>query len=234
MTAADRYASTEPLIPSWAAPAYLAVSGLAALGYLVLDATTAAMPGLAILKAAGVAMLALYALLRKAPVLALALLASACGDFLLEQGRDALTAGIAAFAIAHLVYIALFARRIAADGWRRDGLVLSGALALYGIAAGLWLAPDMGGLRGPALGYLAVILVMAMIAAVVRGPRLITAGALLFVVSDSILAARWFKEAMVVAGPVDLGGALVWITYWGAQAALAKGLADAIEAGRKK
>ncbi len=219
----DRYADTDPLIPDWAAPVYLVVSVFASVIYLGLDMVFTTLPGLAVTKALGIGLLAAYAAFSRAPVLALALILSMCGDYALAMDPQRTQAGIAFFASAHLVYIAIFAMALARHGVRKDGLVLTLALAAYGVAMWLWLSPGMGDFKLMASGYLGVILVMAAVAALVNGPRLITLGALLFVVSDSILAAGWFR-GLDVSWVVDIDGALVWITYYGAQVALAVGV----------
>ncbi|XBQ16538.1 MAG: lysoplasmalogenase family protein [Oceanicaulis sp.] len=220
----DRYADTEPLIPSWAAPVYLVASLIAASVFLVFDLFIVSMPGLAILKALGIVLLAAYALFSKAPALALALGLSACGDFALGTTPQQTEAGIAFFAGAHLVYLAMFAIALARHGVRKDGLVLALALAAYGAAMWLWLSPGMGYLLPTASAYLGLILIMAAVAALVNGPRLITIGALLFVLSDSILAAGWFRGFELRLGAADLQGGLVWTTYYAAQACLAVGI----------
>ncbi|PWE18633.1 hypothetical protein DDZ18_03275 [Marinicauda salina] len=217
----------ETLIPDWAAPVYLVVSAACAFAFLALDLTTTSMPGMAALKAVGIVMLAAYAGFSRAPLLALALVLSACGDYALEMQPARLAAGIGFFGAAHLAYIAIFAGLILGRGWRRDGLVLAGALVVYGAAMIWWLRPYMGGLAGPAIAYNVIILAMAICAALVRGPRLILLGALLFVISDSILGASWFRELNVAWGRFDLDGAAVWTTYYLAQAALAVGIVRA-------
>lgn len=220
----DRYTSTEPLIPDWAAPVYLVVSVVTASIYLGVDIFVAAMPGLAVLKALGIVLLAAFALFRGAFGLTLALLLSACGDFALGVRPPQTEAGIAFFAGAHLVYVALFGLAITRHGLRKDGLVLVAALAAYGAAMWVWLNGGMGELRLMASLYLGLILIMAGLAALVNGPRLIVGGALLFVLSDSILAAGWFRGLDVSIGFVDLDGAAVWISYYLAQACLAVGI----------
>lgn len=219
----DRYADTEPLFPDWAAPLYLAVSVLSATVYLGLDLFVVSMPGLALTKALGVGLLALYAVFSRAPALALALALSACGDYALAMEPQRTEAGIGFFTGAHLLYIAMFAMALARHGVRKDGLILAAALAAYGGAMWVWLSPGMGDLMPMASAYLGVILIMAAVAALVNGPRLITIGALLFVVSDSILAAGWFR-GFDLRIFVDVDGALVWITYYAAQVCLAVGI----------
>lgn len=221
---ADRYRETEPLIPEWAAPAYLVMSAIAAGMYLALDLLTTDLPGGAITKTLGIALLAAYAAFSRAPILALALVLSACGDFALALSPPAREAGMAFFGAAHLGYIILFALAILARGWRKDGLILILALAIFATAMFGWLRPGLGDMAAPVGAYLAVIVVMAALAALVNGPRLITVGAVLFVLSDSLIAAGWFRGLEASYGMFDLHAAAIWITYYLAQAAIAVGV----------
>jgi uncharacterized membrane protein YhhN len=123
------------------------------------------------------------------PALALGL----CGDVLLMLPRDRFVAGLAAFLLGHVAYIAGFS-----------------AAGASGLTALLWLVPLLvvlavvlppvirGVLRGgreklvaPILFYALVICVMAA-SALASGSRLAAAGALLFVVSDGLIAYRRF------------------------------------------
>jgi uncharacterized membrane protein YhhN len=94
---------------------------------------------------------------------------------------------------------------------------------VFGVAMLLWLRPGMGELAGPASAYLGIILAMAMLAGFVKGPRLIAIGALVFIASDAIIAARWFGGTLQPDG-FDWPAALIWILYYGAQVALAVGI----------
>lgn len=222
-SSANRYRETGPLIPAWTAPAYLGVAVFAAAVFLLLDQITGGGTQIALVKVSGIVLLALFAAFRKAFVLSLALVLSACGDFALALSPPAMEAGMGFFGAAHLAYLAIFAGFILKDGWRRDGLVLAAGLLAFGIAMYVWLRPAMGALEGPASAYLAVILAMAIASGLVRGPRLIVAGALLFLISDSLIAARLFREVLVFDG-LDWGGIAVWITYFAAQFCLAVGI----------
>ncbi|WP_440958035.1 lysoplasmalogenase [Oceanicaulis sp. LC35] len=224
---ADRYARTEPLFPDWAAPIYLWVSVAASVVYLGLDMTTVSMPGLALTKALGIILLGVYALLKRAPVLALALLLSAGGDYALAMRPPQLEAGIGFFGAAHLTYIAIFALMVRSSGFKREGLVLAGGLFVFGVAMWLWINGGMGALIVPASVYLGIILLMAMSAGLVKGPNLIVIGALMFVVSDSLIATRWFRDVLVFDAGLDWGGVLVWVTYYGAQLCLTLGIVRA-------
>lgn len=231
MSQPDRDADAEPLIPDWAAPVYLAVSAAAAVFYLGLDLVYASVPGMAISKTLGIALLAAYAAFSRAPILCLALILSAGGDYALAIDPPAREAGIAFFGTAHIAYIALFALAILRFGWRKDGLILILALTAFGAAMFFWLRPGFGAMVAPATAYLAVIIAMAALAALINGPRLITIGALLFVISDSLIAAGWFRGLEVRLGAFDLYGAAIWITYYLAQVSIAVGVVRLKRAG---
>lgn len=230
----DRYANSEPLFPSWAAPIYLWVSVAASVIYLGLDLTTVSMPGLALTKALGIILLGVYAVLKRAPGLAIALLLSAGGDYALAMQPVQFEAGIVFFGLAHLTYIALFLLMIQKTGIKRDGLVLSGALFVFGVAMWIWLSPGMGNLLYPASVYLGIILVMAMLAGLANVPRLALIGALLFVLSDSVLATRWFQGVFVAESGLDWGGVVVWVSYYGAQVCLAMGIIASKDMGQEQ
>lgn len=215
----SRTGAPSALIPGWAAPAYLATALLCLTAYLFVDLLYPTIPGGGVLKALGIVMLGFYALVRGAPVLMVALFLSAGGDFSLALRPPALEAGIVFFGAAHLVYLSIFVGMIVREGWRRDGLVLAAALILYGLAMLWWLRPGMGDLALTASVYNGVILAMAIAAGFVKGPRLIVIGALLFVISDSLLAAGWFRDLR----PLDWANP-VWISYAAAQVCLAVGI----------
>lgn len=220
----DRYADADPIVPDWAAPVYLSVSAIAAVFYLGLDLFYAAVPGMAISKTLGIALLAAFAAFSRAPLLTLALVLSACGDYALATTPPAREAGMAFFGAAHLAYIVLFILAIFRSGLRKDGLLLVAALAAFGLAMFLWLQPGLGDMAAPVSAYLGVILIMAGLAALMNGPRVITLGALLFVISDSLIAAGWFRGMAADWGRFDLHGAAIWASYYLAQACIAVGV----------
>ena len=178
------------------------------------------------LKTAPVALLALAALLSGAsPLLVAALALSAAGDLALSRrGRMAFLYGLAAFALAHLLYGLLF---LGLSGGRiGDAFVLAPlpALAMLALALSteIWLAPHLGGLRWPVRAYVVLIGVM-MLTALTLGParRLASFGAALFVLSDLILALERFR---LQDGPWRRRAALaVWLLYVAGQAAIVIG-----------
>lgn len=149
---------------------------------------------------------ALYAALMGLPAsgwILAGILLCALADVVLELR---FRAGMAAFALGHLCYIAGFSAR--------GGL---GAVNLICWVLGLcWLvyyvnrvARESGETRLPFLGYGAVI--SAMLASALTAGPLALAGALLFVVSDSLLLYGLMKGR-----PRGMGVAIM-VTYWGAQ-----------------
>ena len=127
------------------------------------------------------------------PSLALAGLGlSVLGDVALSR-PGALKAGIAAFALAHVAYIAAMLVR----GWAAPSVLdLAGIAALLalGLSTRFWLLPHAGGLRGPVAGYVVLILSMGT-AALLSAPASVwlVTGAALFIASDLILALELFR-----------------------------------------
>jgi uncharacterized membrane protein YhhN len=153
-------------------------------------------------------------------LLAAAFLFSALGDLFLALKGDKrnFMRGLGAFLASHLFYIAVMLPLASAP----DTLALKvtslavgiGALALY------WsLAPTLGSMKLPVGAYLVVILVMALTAlAIPEGAPLLGLGAVLFVISDSVIALDKFRA------PVPYRGPIVWITYYAGQALMALSL----------
>ena len=117
--------------------------------------------------------------------------------------------------------------------WKAAGIVL---LGLYALSQRAWLAgaallfcaagdvllelvfvAGMGDLLIPALIYQAIITTMVATAFVVKAPMLARLGAVIFMISDTLIAAEKF------AG-VDVFPGAVWITYAGAQIMMAWGM----------
>ena len=150
------------------------------------------------------------------PVYRVAILAglgcSLVGDILLML-PDHFVAGLIAFLVAHLFYIAVFALGIGLGGsWWSLAI-----LAIYGLAVYRFLAPALGAMKVPVIAYIVVILVMTWQAWArwshggQSGALLAFVGAILFVISDTILAANRFR------GPYRPARALNLISYFVAQ-----------------
>jgi len=148
------------------------------------------------------------------------LLCSLAGDIFLVLPRSRFLAGLTAFFCAHLLYIAAFLWRASQDLAALPGAPWATALLVAVLlAAGVHLfrrvRPGVlreGGARllVPVGLYICVISLMALSAAV-TGSAAVLAGALLFCISDTILAWNRFVRPLPRA---DLG---VMSTYFAAQ-----------------
>jgi uncharacterized membrane protein YhhN len=157
---------------------------------------------------------------RSAGLLSAALVASSAGDVLLDVDPERLfVPGLCAFLAAHLVYTALFAanrsRRQRIEMPRR---ILLFAVPVYVLLISVWLVPDTGPLKIPVTVYIFAITAMATAALGSRFGSRVAAGALLFMLSDSMLAIAKFN------GPFPGRGYLVWATYYAAQYLITTGV----------
>ncbi|HWN97741.1 MAG TPA: lysoplasmalogenase [Blastocatellia bacterium] len=145
------------------------------------------------------------------------LVCSLVGDVFLMLPSDRFVPGLESFFIAHLVYIAAFRSGVAGLGpaW------LPLPFLAYGLTAFWILLPGLGEMKLPVIAYLLVILTMAWQAAVRwnakrdRNCLFALSGALLFVVSDSVLAFDRFHTRFYLAG------GLIMSTYFAAQLLIA-------------
>jgi uncharacterized membrane protein YhhN len=135
----------------------------------------------------------------------LGLVLSAAGDaFLLSDARRPFLAGLVSFLLAHLAYAAAFA-----PVSHPVPLVLGG-IAVATAAALSWLWLRLGAMRAPVVGYASAIGLMLWLASGVAGV-LVPAGALLFWLSDLLVAKRRF-------GPTSpLDRAVGWPLYFAGQ-----------------
>jgi uncharacterized membrane protein YhhN len=137
---------------------------------------------------------------------------SLAGDVFLMLPSDRFLAGLVAFLIAHLFYIAAFLSEISALTWWP--LV---PLVIYGIVIYIIVASSLGKLKLPVLIYVVVILIMAWLAwerwsqTGQSGALLAFVGAVLFVISDTILAINRFRGAFKPSRALNL------TTYFAAQ-----------------
>lgn len=148
-----------------------------------------------------------------------ALVFSLIGDVCLVFPKR-FTVGLASFLVAHVLYLAAFAPAgawdVAAWLWLVPFALLAAALLAY-----LW--PHLGAKRGPVAAYATVIAVMGWRAVVraaapdVPAPSgaFACAGALVFMVSDGVLAVNRFAYRFRAAE------AIVMATYYAAQTLIA-------------
>jgi uncharacterized membrane protein YhhN len=149
-------------------------------------------------------------------LIAVGLTCSLAGDIFLMLPQDRFIPGLVSFLLAQLAYIAAFIR--AADRPLSGTSVLPLIPLLgYGFVVFAILRPHLGPLMVPVLAYMVVILVMGWRAIEYArqyptpGPLAAALGALLFIVSDSVLALNRF------ARPFRAAQALVLGTYFIAQ-----------------
>jgi len=160
--------------------------------------------------------------------LALGLALSACGDVLIQRPGGFL-AGLAAFLLAHLAYVAGFVRA-------RPELLAMRSLPflIFGGLMGSWIAPGVAGMELPVGVYVLAISVMMWRASALLGaPRLPAAvgnfafgGAILFAASDSLLAVHRF------VAPQPWANTPIMLLYWAGQAGIAAAAVAAGAAGR--
>jgi uncharacterized membrane protein YhhN len=142
---------------------------------------------------------------------AVALLLSLAGDVcLMFEGQAWFAAGLGSFLLAHVGFILALLKGVSPappPAWTLLPL-------LYGLSLCAWLLPRAGRLRLAVAAYCLVLLGMTVAAALRlqalggRPALLATAGALLFVISDSSLALRQF------GGPYRGAQALILSSYW--------------------
>lgn len=201
----------------------LALSLACGAAYLVTRGLPA-FPGSVVIKVLSIAPLALLAfrVLRNRDGLMLgnSLSFSTLGDmFLGLDGERLFVFGLSSFLIAHLLYIVLFVRNrsesvIASAGQK----IIAVVLMIFSAAMFAWLWPDLGVLKLPVAVYLCAITGMG-VAATLAGFRApwVVIGAVLFIVSDSMIAVGKFKS------PIVYGDYLIWITYYIGQLFIALG-----------
>lgn len=147
------------------------------------------------------------------------LLFSALGDFLLDEYFNLFVPGLGAFLIAHLWYIAAFLTR-------NKTLQILPALAIYAIGAValIFIYPGAGSFLIPVVVYMLVITTMGWRAFAARAynatANLAFIGAMLFIVSDSLIAFNKFYT------PIPYHGWLIMISYWAAQYLIFKSAYD--------
>lgn len=144
----------------------------------------------------------------------LGLVAGSIGDVALAFAL--FVPGLVAFLIGHLFYLAAWMREFRFDPTRS---IVAAAVLGISLEIAWWLTPALPGeLVGPVFAYISILALMAGLA-FLRRPRLLMVplGAVLFVVSDTIIAINRFQS------PVPLSGLWIMLTYYAAQAMIALG-----------
>lgn len=152
-------------------------------------------------------------------ILGMALSFSCLGDIFLDLPGNYFVPGLASFLVAHFIYILLFVRN-----WPRPlkptggQMILSAAVLVFSLMQSNWLAPNLGAMAKPVMVYICAITVMV-VTSVLAGfsKRYVWIGAMLFMISDSMIAAGRFKT------PVPMAEYLIWGTYYLGQYCIAIG-----------
>ncbi len=193
------------------------VFGLPAIGYVSLPGWSSPAVG-ALLKPLPV-LLAAGWVLRQVPNqtgrwVGSGLLWSSAGDIALALGDRCFLAGLAAFFVAHLCYMAglLPSVRISRSGFFRVAGVV-----IYGVGVGLVIGRATQW-SPPVFAYTLVLTTMGITAALRDADRQVYGGALLFIVSDSLLAMNRFLS------PFPEAHQWVMLTYYAAQGLIASGI----------
>lgn len=132
------------------------------------------------------------------------------------------TAGLVSFLVAHIFYITAYQKTGAASGALRSLDIIK--FVLFGAVVMWVLYPGLGGMLIPVLAYMLVLLSMGIWAHKRRGATtaisftLVSAGAMLFVISDGLIAINKF------AFDIPAERMLVMSTYIAAQYMIVQGL----------
>ena len=141
---------------------------------------------------------------------------SLAGDIFLMLPSDRFIPGLVSFLSAHLFYIAAFVSKTHAPVWWPLFFAVICGIVIY-----YFLYPFLEKFKWPVLIYMSVILIMAWFAwgwwsqTGHKEALLAAVGAVLFVISDTILAINRFRR------PFKLSQALIMITYFAAQVLIA-------------
>jgi len=147
---------------------------------------------------------------QRSKLLFVALLFSAAGDITLSLGSgEFFVFGLGFFLIAHIVYIVTFARDFKVQKSRTPIVVI---LVIYALAMAIIMMPSLKEMALPVYVYLAVITTMGIFATFRNSVhKLVLYGAILFIVSDSMIAINKFLT------PVPASDYFVMTTYYLAQ-----------------
>ena len=212
-TAAPDLAAKRTSIEVWIFWAAAAV----ALAYRVLPRPY---PGDVVLKTSMCVLLAIAAFRGKLKLFALALLFSAAGDaFLGYDGKRLFVPGLASFLTTHVLYAVVFvlATKDSARPMSVGRKVMLAVIPTFAVGYSAVLWPNLGALAIPVMLYIAAIVVMTMLSLRVRAIE-VPLGAVLFMVSDSLISLEKFLWQAAWVGP------LVWITYALAQLMITRGM----------
>ena len=147
---------------------------------------------------------------------------SACGDFILDYDRlNWFIFGLGAFFIAHLFYLASLKPYKKTLNTKNRVIALVGYF-VYGVLMYVLLADGLGQLFVPVLGYMSILLLMALATVFSeKSNSWLVIGGLSFVFSDSLIGFDKFYM------PITHVHVAIMISYYFAQYALLKGFIKA-------
>lgn len=167
------------------------------------------------------------------------LLFSLVGDVALifaGKGGTFFLIGLGSFLIAHLFYSTAFFRdyRYDPQAPKMFGHIMLFVMATFTIGFYVWIRPFLNEMRLPVMAYMIIISIMAILAAYryrrinLASFRLIFAGAVFFVISDSLLAVNMFVKPFLHSG--------IWVmaTYMIAQYLITMGTLARVVSMREK
>ena len=164
-----------------------------------------------------------YGLLRErdGKLLCTALVFSSFGDiFLALRNGNYFVFGLLSFLVAHLLFITLWLRHWPKPLRANSSQKLTVAALLLFLVTMLWWMLPIPGLSVPVAIYMFVLTTMVITAALANfKTNWIVIGAILFLISDTIIALNTFKH--VISGKP--AGFLIWSTYYLAQYLIAVG-----------
>jgi uncharacterized membrane protein YhhN len=116
--------------------------------------------------------------------------------------------GLGAFLLAHICYSIAFFRdyKYNPEASKKPGHVMLFVMALFTMGFYLWLRPYLNDMKIPVMAYMVIISFMVILAAYRYGRvntisfQLIFAGAIFFIVSDSLLAINKFAQPFLYSG----------------------------------
>jgi uncharacterized membrane protein YhhN len=164
-----------------------------------------------LIKIAPICMLAILVLLAKGNwkklVILAALTFSAGGDIFMEL--DNFIFGLSAFFIAHICYLVVFFHHIE---FKKNRILLSLLIVTSTVISAIILSPNLGELANAVYFYITIIAIMGIAASLgAKNHPLVILGALIFMVSDSIIAFNRFNA------PIEDARYAIMITYYLAQ-----------------
>lgn len=152
--------------------------------------------------------------------LALALTFSGVGDLFLSLDiANGFAFGMGAFLLAQLSYIACFwprRRTVAALSWPDKAVIIG--MVVWAVGLGIWLLPLAGPIAPALMVYFGALSLMVLLALGSDAPRIAKIGALLFLLSDSLIGIDRFVS------PLPERHLAVMASYYLAQALLFWGL----------